>query len=72
MDLGLDKSLWDSFGWSERMVLERGFSCSDKDGVFLFWDSAFSGAIFGEDLDEVQNMVNFLVEILNGEVKCGG
>lgn len=54
-------------------MLERGFSCSDKDGVFLFLDSAFPGAVFGGDLDEVQKMVNLLVEIRNGEaVKCGG
>lgn len=53
-------------------MLERGFSCSDKDAVFLFRDSAFFGARCGGVSDLLQKMVNFLVEILNGEVKYGG
>lgn len=64
IDLGLDKSCWDSCGGlSERRVADKGLSCSDKDGFFLV--SAELGASSGGDLEEeVQEVMNLLVEIL--------
>lgn len=56
MDLGLDnRGVW--FGWSERMVLDKGLSCSARDGWFSSWAMAEGGGS-----DELQEMVSlFLV-----------
>lgn len=69
MDFGLVKSwVWSLLGL-ERVVVERGLSCSDKDWLFWFGSVKFEEA-FGGDLDELQKMVNLLVGCcLSGEVK---
>lgn len=58
MDFGFDKrQAWSFLG---SVVVERGWSCSDKDGVFLGDTGGFLGG-FEEDLEELQEMVNFLL-----------
>lgn len=58
MDLGFEKRrAWSFLG---SVVVERGWSCSDKDGVFL-GDSGGFWVGFEEDLVELQEMVNFLL-----------
>lgn len=70
VDFGLDKR-WFSFGWSERMVVDKGLSCSAKDGFFCSSATAEGGG--GALLDELQEMVNlFLVGSTSGVAKCRG
>lgn len=52
--------------------MDKGLSCSDKDGVFLL-GFAESVEDLGGDFEELQEMVNLIVGIcLNGEVKKMG
>lgn len=62
VDFGLVSSWVSLLGVSDRIVVERGFNCSARDG-FCFWVSAN----FGGDLDELQEMKNLLVCNLLGE-----
>lgn len=71
MDFGLDKR-WVLLSLVvERVVAERGLSWSDKDGFLGLSDSLRFGDDFGEDPDELQEMVSlFLVRFcLIGAVK---
>jgi hypothetical protein len=72
VDFGLDKRwVWSLVGL-ERVVVDRGLSCSDKDGVFWVGSDNF-GEAFGGDLEELQKMVDLLVVCcLNGELKIMG
>lgn len=68
VDFGLDKR-WVSFGWSERMVVDKGLSCSAKDGPFCSPATAEGGG-GAALLEELQEMVNrFLVGRRSGVVK---
>lgn len=67
VDFGLDKRRV-SFGWSERMVVDKGLSCSAKDGFFCSSATAEGGE--GALLDALQETVNlFLVGRRRGVVK---
>lgn len=69
VDLGLDKrAAW--LGWSERMVLDKGLSCSARDGWFSSCATAEGGG--GALLDELQEMVSlFLIGSKRGEAEWG-
>lgn len=69
MDFGLDKSwVWSLVG-SERVVVDRGSSCSDKDGFFWYGSIKF-GEVSEGDLEELYKMVNLLVGCsLRGDLK---
>jgi hypothetical protein len=72
VDFGLDKSWVWSLEGLERVVVDRGLSCSDKDGFFWFGSVKF-GDTFGGDLEELHKMVNLLTLCcLCGELKIMG
>lgn len=55
VDFGLDKRLASSLGVSERVVLVKGLSWSDKDGFFFsVFGCAKSEGDLGGDLEELQ------------------
>lgn len=59
VDVGLER-IFAWFGGSSRMVLESGFSCSDKDGVFLGESISRFELGFGDfDVELLQRTVNF-------------
>lgn len=72
MDFGLDKSwVWSLVG-IESVVVDRGLSCSDKEG-FFWLGSVRLGEALGRDLEEPHDMVNLLVGCcLTGESKMMG
>lgn len=59
VDLGLDKTWGSPVVVADKVVLARGRSCSDKEGVLVVGSSEVGGAS-GVDLEVVQQIVNFL------------
>lgn len=72
MDFGLDMScVWSLVGF-ERVVVDKGLSCSDKDGFFWYGSIKLGEASWG-DLEELHKMVNLLVGCcLSGDLKIMG